>query len=296
MSMQNGRLISRTRPTRRILLVLCLTAGYMVLEALGGIVSNSLALLADAGHMLADVVALGISLLAFALSSRPPSHRATFGYYRAEVIAALFNGLILLVVSFFIVKEALLRFFNPSAIESPLMIVVATGGLLINIIGLSILHKDKANNLNIRGAWLHVFSDMLGSIGAVISGLLIYFFGWNFADSIASIFISALVSYSAIHLVLETLRVLMEHTPTHIDPRDVCEEILSIPDAIKIHDLHIWSITSGKEALSVHVIAREHSNYDKLLHQIQKMLELKFGIDHATIQIENECQAADKTC
>lgn len=296
MSGKNGRVLAKKRPTKRVLIVLFLTAGYMIAEAVGGFMSNSLALLADAGHMLADVAALTISLLAFYISSRPPTHKATFGYYRAEVIAALFNGVVLLLVAFFIIKEALARFFVPAKVESNLMMTVAVGGLLINLIGLSLLHRDKASNLNIRGAWLHVFSDTMGSVGVVFSGLLIYMFGWQLADPIASILIALLVSYSAIHLILETLHVLMEHTPAHIDPRAVSEEILSIPDTIKVHDLHIWSITSGKEALSVHVMARKNTDYDRLLSEIQKMLEMKFGIDHATIQIETECTVKDKTC
>lgn len=286
----------QTRPTRRVLLVLCLTAAYMIAEMVGGYLSNSLSLLADAGHMLADVAALTISLAAFHLAARPKTAHASFGYYRAEVIAALFNGVVLIIVSFFIIKEAIARIFTPSSIESELMIIVAVGGLVINGIGLLVLHRDKKHNLNIRGAWLHVLSDTLGSVGVVISGMLIYFFDVKMADPVASIIIAALVSYSALKLVAEVLRVLMEQTPAHIDPREVSEEILSIPEALKIHDLHIWSITSGKDALSVHVIAQENADYNKLLSQIQKMLFVKFGIDHATIQIENKCLVEDKTC
>jgi cobalt-zinc-cadmium efflux system protein len=246
--------------------------------------------LADAGHMLADVFALGISLMAFVVSSRPANHRATFGHYRAEVIAAFINGVLLLFVSFFIVKEAFARFFMPLPIESTLMIYVALGGLLINVVGLLLLHKDKNRNLNIRGAWLHVFSDMLGSIGVVASGLIIYFFGFTRADSIASIIIAGLVAYSSIELVLETLRVLMEHTPMHIDAREVHKVISSQSQVLMIHDLHIWSITSGKDALSVHVVAKDGADYDTLLSELEILLKTKFNIEHTTIQIEKECQ------
>jgi cobalt-zinc-cadmium efflux system protein len=296
MSVAHNHPVVKQRPERRVLLALCLTAIYMVAEAVGGIASNSLSLLADAGHMLADVAALSISLFAFALIARPKNHRASFGHYRAEVLAALFNGVILLLVSFFIIKEAITRFFTPSEIEADLMILVAVGGLFINMISLSLLHRDKGNNLNVRGAWLHILSDTLGSVGVIISGLLIRFFGWNLADPIASIVIAGLVSYSAIHLVMDTLRVLMEHTPLHIDPCLVADAILAIPGSVMVHDLHIWSITSGKEALSVHVVAQEHTDYNQLLSKIQQMLDKQFNINHATIQIENECLVKDKTC
>lgn len=293
---KSGHTLLKQRPSRRMLLVLVLTAGYMVAEAIGGFLSNSLSLLADAGHMLADVAALVISLLAFLLSARPKNYRASFGYYRAEVIAALFNGVVLLLVAFFIIKEAYLRLFSPSEVETSLMMGIALGGLVVNVIGLSLLHKDKSHNLNIRGAWLHVFSDTLGSIGVIISGLLIYFFDFPLADPIASIAIACLVAYSALHLVTDTIRVLMEHAPAHINPQEVENSLLSLPQVVLVHDLHIWSITTGKDALSVHVVAQSEADYNKLLSEIQQMLATKFGIDHATIQIENECLVKDKTC
>lgn len=281
-------------PSRKLLLVLVLTAGYMILEAVGGILSNSLALLADAGHMLADVAALSVSLFAFVLSSRPPDQKASFGYYRAEVIAALFNGVVLLLVSFFVIKEAIERLFSPSEVEPVIMLVVAFGGLLVNIVGLLILHKDKSHNLNVKGAWIHVFSDALGSVGCVISGMMIYFFDWRSSDAFASIIIAGLVCYSALKLILETVRVLMEHTPAHIDPEAVKSEILSVPKVLMAHDLHIWSITSGKEALAVHVVVSKEADYDEVLLDIQKKLKNSFGITHATIQLENQCQVEDK--
>ncbi len=287
---------TKQSPSNRILLVLFLTAGYMVAEAFGGYFSNSLSLMADAGHMLADVAALLISLGAFYISSRPPDSKATFGYHRAEVIAALFNGLALLVVSFFIIKEAIVRFFKPEAVETSTMMLVALGGLFINLISLTLLHRDKSKNINIRGAWLHVLSDTLGSVGVLASGLLIRFFHWDLADSLASIIIASLISYSALHLIFDTLKVLMEHVPSHLNPKLISEEILSIPEALRIHDLHIWSISSGKDALSVHVVAQDGANYNRLLREVQQLLSLKFGIDHATVQIESECPMPDKTC
>lgn len=286
----------KRRPSRRVLLVLCLTATYMVAEAVGGFLSNSLALLADAGHMLADVAALSVSLIAFALAARPANYRATFGYYRAEVLGALFNGMVLLAVSILIIKESISRFLHPSPVETDLMIGVAVGGLLINLVGLWLLHKDKGHNLNIRGAWLHVLSDTMGSVGVVISGLLIRWFGWQMADPIASIAIAALVCYSSIHLILETLHVLMEHTPAHIDPREVKKSILAIAGAVRVHDLHVWTITSGKDALAVHVVADKNIDYNVMLQNIESMLSTQFGIEHTTIQIEDVCASNENNC
>lgn len=287
MAQHHGTAQATQRPTKRMILVLCLTAGYMFAEAIGGMLSNSLSLLADAGHMLADVVAISISIIAFMLSARPSNERASFGYHRAEVIAALINGVVLLIVSFFIIKEAIARFFTPAVIESRLMIAIAIGGLLINIIGLMALQRDKSHNLNVKGAWLHVLSDALSSVGVIISGLVIYFLGWSMADPITSIGIACLVSYSAIHLILETINVLMEHAPPHIDPKEVEHAILSVENATLVHDLHIWSITPGHEALSVHIVLKPGGSFAKLLHDVEKVLLERFGIAHTTIQIEH---------
>lgn len=278
---------SHKQSKKSMVMLLALTAGYMIAEVVGGFVSNSLSLLADAGHMLADVVALSISLIAMFLAAKPPSFRASFGYWRAEVIAALFNGVALLIVAFFITKEAFLRFSSPEPIESLLMIGVAVGGLLVNLIGLWLLRDDKSHNLNIKGAWLHVLSDALSSVGVIISGVLIYFFGWYVADPLMSIAIAALVSYSALKLILETINVLMEHAPAHIDPREVKNVILSVPYASQVHDLHIWTITPGREALSVHVVMAKGGTFSRLLHDVEKVLAKDFGITHTTIQIEH---------
>jgi cobalt-zinc-cadmium efflux system protein len=238
--------------------------------------------------MLADVVALVISLLAFWLIRKPPNHKASFGYYRAEVIAALFNGVVLLVVSFFIIKEAMMRFFTPAKVEADLMIAIALGGLLINIVGLWLLKEDKSSNVNVHGAWLHVLSDTLSSVGVIISGILIRWLDWQLADPITSIAIACFVSYSALNLVLLTINVLMEHVPIHIDARLVEQAILSVPYASKVHDLHIWSITPGHEALSVHIVLKNGGDFSKLLSDVQEALKKQFGIAHTTIQIETE--------
>ncbi len=274
------------KPTKKLLIILCLTFLYMLAEAVGGFVTNSLSLLADAGHMLADVTAVCISLAAFYISSKPPTTKSTFGFYRAEVLAALFNGLVLLLAAFFIIKEAISRIFVTSEIESQGMLLIAFGGLLVNIFSLFLLHKDKNHNINMEGAFLHVLSDALGSIAVIISGLLIYFFNITWFDQVASIAICLLIGFSAVNLINKTLKVLMEQAPAHINPQEVKDSLMSIEGVIDIHDLHIWSITIGKEALSAHVVVHKQANNEQMLGKIQDKISENFGITHLTIQIE----------
>lgn len=284
------------QPSKRLLVVLLLTASYLILEVIGGLMSNSLALLADAGHMLTDVAALGISWLAFKVAKRPPNKKATYGYYRVEVIAALFNGLTLLVVACFIVKEAFTRLMEPQAIMTGTMIAIGAGGLLVNLIGLYVLHEDKARNINIKGAWLHLLFDAMGSVVVVISGLLIRFFGLYAADSIGSMGIAVLVFYSSANLVAETLSVLMDQTPSHIDRDKVVKELIALKGVVSVHDMHIWSITPGKEAMSAHVLVEPLADQEKLQSSIHELLFHEFGIEHATIQMERGCTRPDATC
>ena len=274
------------KPTKKLLIILCLTFLYMLAEAVGGFVTNSLSLLADAGHMLADVTAVCISLAAFYISSKPATNKSTFGFYRAEVLAALFNGLVLLLAAFFIIKEAISRIFVTSEIESQGMLLIAFGGLLVNIFSLFLLHKDKNHNINMEGAFLHVLSDALGSVAVIISGLLIYFLNITWFDQVASIAICLLIGFSAVNLINKTLKVLMEQAPAHINPQEVKDSLMSIEGVIGIHDLHIWSITIGKEALSAHVVVHKQANNEQMLGKIQDKISENFGITHLTIQIE----------
>lgn len=285
------------KPTKKLLLILFATFIYMIAEAVGGVLTNSLSLLADAGHMLADVSAVCISLAAFYISSRPATDRSTFGFQRAEVIAALFNGVILLVSSFFIVKEAIIRLVSPKEeIEAEQMIIIAFGGLLINIASLLMLNKDKDKNLNLKGAWLHILSDTLGSIAVIISGLAIEFFKLEWFDSAASILICLLIVFSAISLISKTLSVLMEQVPTHIHIDDVEKIILSHPLVKEVHDLHVWSLTIGNEAMSAHVVVNEKEKSEEILSFIQREIKEKIGISHLTIQIETKCNDACFVC
>ncbi len=273
---------------KRILITLFFTALYMFAEGIGGYFSNSLALLADAGHMLSDVASLALSLFAIFIAAKRPGPRSTFGYYRAEILAALINGVTLVVLAIIIFKEALERLQNPEQVQGGLLVTIALGGLIINIIGLFVLHKGKSENLNIKGAWLHVLMDAFGSVAAVLSGILILAFDWYFFDPIASMVISILVIYSAWSLLKETVAVLMESVPRHIDPDKVHFSVLGLNSVAQIHDLHIWTITSGMDSLSCHVVTDKTLSNDEVLYNICDLLKKRFDIEHVTIQIEPE--------
>lgn len=271
---------------RRLAWTLALVLVYMAVEVVGGVLSNSLALLADAGHMLSDAASLALALFAMWIAQRPAHQAQTYGYHRAEVLAALANAVVLVVVSIYIVYEAIGRLYAPAEVGGTLMMGVAVGGLFVNLVGLWLLHAGKSDNLNMRGAWLHVLGDMLGSVGAIVAGLLIWAFGWTWADPLASIIIAMLVMWSAWHLLKATLSVLMEFSPGHIDVAEVRQTLADIPAVTGVHDLHIWTITSGKIALSVHVDVQSLEGYAELMHQIRYLLREKFGIAHCTVQIE----------
>ena len=276
------------RGRRGLTITLVLVVVYMLAEFVGGLVANSLALLADAGHMLSDASALGLALFAIRMAHKPATPERTFGYYRAEILAALVNGATLLVISVFIVLEAWQRLQDPPVVRAPLMIAVATGGLLVNLIGLRVLSGGRQGSLNLRGAWLHVLTDALGSAQAIVAGLLILWKGWLWVDPLASVLIALLVAYSSWSLLRESVCVLMEGSPAHIDVDEVRTVLLAHPTVVGVHDLHIWTITSGMESLSAHIVTGPESSSD-LLPSLQETLEERFGIDHVTLQIESEC-------
>jgi cobalt-zinc-cadmium efflux system protein len=286
----------RSADRRRLGLTLILAALYMVAEAVGGLLTGSLALLADAGHMLSDAAALGLSLFAIWISQRPSNPRRTWGYHRTEILAALANGAALVGISIWIFAEAVSRLFHPTPVQGSVMMGIAAGGLMVNLIGLGILSGGlsggpsggSTGNLNLRGAWLHVLTDALGSVQAIAAGALIWAFGWNWADPVASLLISLLVIYSAWSLIRETLGVLMEGTPAHIDLAEVREALSCVPGVCGVHDLHVWTITSGMEALSAHLVSDDSTPYGTVLSRVQDTLHDRFGIDHATVQIEPE--------
>lgn len=277
------------RSRRRLLVVLALTAAYMLAEAVGGWWTGSLALLADAGHMLTDVAALVLALTALWFGSRPATPSKTFGYYRLEILAAFVNGVALVVVSLFIFYEAYGRWLAPPVIEhSSVMMLVAAGGLVTNLLCAWMLHGDHHEDLNVRGAWLHVISDALGSVGAIAAGALVTFFNFYRADPLFSALIAVLIIWSSWNLIRDATNVLLEGAPAHINLASVEDAILDTVGVEDVHDLHVWTITSGREALSAHVIHAPAVSQPELLKELRAKLHERFGVDHLTIQMETE--------
>jgi cobalt-zinc-cadmium efflux system protein len=281
----------------RLKIALGLTSVYMFAEAIGGWLVNSLALLADAGHMLTDVAALSLTLAAIWFAAKPATAKKTFGYYRLEILAAFINGVALVALSLFVIYEAYERWAEPPEIRGAWLTAIAVGGLVINLICAWLLHGDHAHDLNMRGAWLHVVGDALGSVTAIVAGVLIVAFGWFWADAVCSVLISLIIVYSAWNLIKESVNVLLEGTPAHINLKAVEEAIRKTENVADVHDLHVWTITSGMHALSVHVIYENTVSQANLLKKIRARLHDEFGIDHLTIQMETlEEEAASHEC
>ncbi|MFP5112660.1 cation diffusion facilitator family transporter [Bacillaceae bacterium C204] len=291
---------SHTSNKKALLSSFILIATFMVVEVIGGLLTNSLALLSDAGHMLSDAAALGLSFFAIKLGEKQGSQEKTYGYKRFEIIAAALNGLTLMVISIYIFFEAFQRFFNPPEVHSTGMLMISIIGLLVNIIAAWILMKgDKDENLNVRSAFLHVLGDMLGSVGAIVAALLIMFFGWGIADPIASIIVAVLILISGFRVIKDSFNILMEGVPSQIDINHVKEELCKIPLVKEVHDLHIWTITSGYPVLSCHITISNNGVHDDVLSQSQRILHDDFHIEHSTIQIEKEangCPSPHGTC
>lgn len=289
------------RSTRRVKLALLLTCVYMIAEAVGGYLTNSLALLADAGHMLTDVAALTLTLTAFWFASRPANPRKTYGYYRLEILAAFVNGVALVLISLWIFYEAYERLFAPAEIKSAQMIAVAAGGLATNLICAYLLHGSHEHDLNLHGAWLHVIADALGSVAAIVAGALILVFGWSAADSLSSALIALIIIFGSWQLIRESVNVLLEGTPSHINLVALEDAMLKTEGVQAVHDLHVWTITSGREALSAHVVHNETASANVVLRRLQHEITRHFGISHLTIQMEtpeidrNAC-AEDTDC
>ena len=275
--------------TRRLGIVLALTATYMVAEAVGGWLTNSLALLSDAGHMLSDVAAIGLSMIAIWFGARPASAGKTYGYYRVEILAAFVNGVALVVIALLIVYEAYERLLEPQEVAIGQMMVVAAGGLAINLVSAWLLsggHSHGPRTLNEHGAFLHVMGDALGSVGALAAGALMWWKGWYAADPAISVVIALLIIFSSYELIREAVNVLLEGTPAHINVAAVREAMLEIEGVVGVHDLHVWSITSGKDALSAHVVCNCESYEMDMVERVRHRLQESFGISHLTIQLE----------
>ncbi|HUF30862.1 MAG TPA: cation diffusion facilitator family transporter [Gemmatimonadaceae bacterium] len=272
---------------RRLRVALAITSVFLVAEVVGGVLSNSLALLADAGHMLTDVAALSLSLFVAWFSRRPETDRRTYGYLRWEILAAFINGAALLLLSAWIMFEAVLRIRDPEPVSSGLMLVVAVLGLLVNVVAAWTLHPSKGGSMNIRGAYLHVLSDLLGSVGTVTAALVIIYTGWLTADAVASVFVTLLIVRAAWRLVRESVDVLLESTPAHISLSAVRAQLEAIPGIESVHDLHVWTVTSNHIAMSAHAIVREPERQQHVLEHALDAMRL-FGINHVTIQLEKQ--------
>jgi cobalt-zinc-cadmium efflux system protein len=270
---------------RRLVWVLVVTAVFMVAEVVGGLVSNSLALLADAGHMFTDVAALGLSVFAMRLAKAPPTGKRTFGYVRLEILAALVNGAALLVISGFIFIEAWQRLRAPVVIDGVVMLVVATLGLAVNALGAFLLHGHAHENLNVRGAYLHVIGDLLGSVGAILAGVIVLTTGWSPIDPIISAVIGLLILYSAWNLVREAAEVLLEAAPAHVDLDAILADLEGIEGLSDVHDVHVWTLTSGFVALSAHGVIDDPAHHTRILDEVREHMG-RHGIKHVTFQIE----------
>ncbi|WP_442601041.1 cation diffusion facilitator family transporter [Paenibacillus sp. KN14-4R] len=284
----HGADLLRQGNKKGLIIALCITFGVMLLEFFGGLLTNSLALLSDSGHMLSDAASLFLSFIAFGVAARAVSSKKTYGYHRFEILAALFNGVTLFVIAGFIIWEAYNRFWEPPTVQSGSMILIAVIGLIANLLSAwSLMRKgDVHNNVNMRSAYLHVIGDALGSVGAIIAGLLMFFFGWFVADPIISVVVALLILKSAWGIITHTFHILMEGTPSSIHPSTVKQELLRIKGTQDVHDLHIWTITSGLDALSCHIRIADPEHQQLILQEAIHMIKEKFQIDHATIQIE----------
>ena len=276
--------------SKPLLAVLIITATFAVVELVGGLVSGSLALLSDAGHMFTDILALALSLAAAIISQREATAKQTFGYLRAEILVALANGVALIIVSLFIMYEAVGRLQNPVGIDSQLMLLVAIAGLGANVAGVLILRERSKENLNVKGAFLHMLGDMLASVGVIVAALLILLFNWTIADPIISMALSVIILYGAARLCQQSGYILLEFTPAHIDLAEVRSSLINVPGVNDVHDIHAWTISSGVYALSAHLRVSDQpvSACSCIVKACEHILEKKYQIRHSTLQLEYE--------
>jgi len=284
---------------RRLLIVLVMTVLYMLAEIVGGILTGSLALLADSGHMLGDVLGLVMAVAAIRFARRPATAGKTYGFYRAEILAALVNSVALIVVALWILYAAWQRLNEPSdllpRVEALPMLVVASGGLIVTLVAVALLHRGAEKSLNVRGAFLEMLGDLLGSVGTIVAALIILKTGWTQADSLISALIGVLIIPRAWGLLRSVVDVLLESTPRHLDMRQIEAAMRAIPGVESVHDVHLWSITSGFDAMSGHVRANGRSS-EEVLHDLVSMLRGRFGIQHVTLQVEAADHADDGAC
>lgn len=273
---------------RRVLIALVLTGTFMLVEIVGGIISGSLALLADAGHMLTDTMALSLAAMAFHVSKRPPNGSLTYGYQRFQILAAFVNGLSLLAVVGWILFEAVSRFITPRDVMGEMMLAVAAAGLIINLISFAVLHTGDKENLNIRGAALHVAGDLLGSIAAIVAAIIIIYTGWTPIDPILSVAVAALILKSAWSLVKRSAHILLEGAPEWLDVDSLQERIVAnVPGVGEIHHVHIWGLTPQQLMLTMHLSLTERvSSQSDVIRRVKTFLKKEYGIGHSTIEVD----------
>lgn len=269
---------------------------FMIIEVVGGLLTNSLALLSDAGHMLSDAAALALSLIAFKIGTKQATNHKSYGYQRFEIIAAFINGIALVVISIIIFFEAYKRFLEPPNVSATMM-VIAIIGLMVNlVVALLLMRGGSHDNLNIRSALIHVLGDLLGSVGAIIAGILIYLFNWNIADPIASVIVSILILFSGFRITMDALHVLMEGKPEDLNVETLKKTLLDMDGVKSIHDVHVWSITNEFPAMTGHLVVDQSVKRDELLEQANKIIKKEFDISHVTIQIEGENSSSYQNC
>jgi len=271
---------------RPLIIAFALTSAYMVVEFVVGFSVNSLALISDAAHMGTDVLGLGMALAAITLAARPVSDRRTYGFYRLEVLAALANGILLFAVAGYVIYEAVKRFSEPPEIPGAPLLIVAVIGLTINLISFRLLMAGSKESLNLKGAYLEVFGDLLGSIGVIVAAIILMTTGWKYADPIIGIGIGLFILPRTWSLTRSALRILLEATPPHINMAELRTAITAVPGVVEIHDLHVWTITSGMDSASGHIVIDPANEYREVLEAVLNVLREDYAIDHATIQCE----------
>lgn len=280
--------MARHSETQRLKWALAISSAYFFAELIAGFLTNSLALLSDAGHMMSDVGAMTLSLFAFRMAGRPATHQSTYGFHRMEILAALFNGLFLWLIVGIIFAAAFNRFHSPPEVESLGMMIVAIVGLIVNVVAAAILHGGHHHNLNLRGAFLHVVSDAFGSVGAIVAGFIMLTTGWYLADPLISVFIGVLVLFSSWSLVKDSLSVLMQAVPKGIQLEEVRRTIEAVDGVSAVHDLHVWAVTSDIFTLSAHAVVENGGDFHEVLNGIEDTLKERYNIEHTTIQLETE--------
>jgi cobalt-zinc-cadmium efflux system protein len=276
------------RHTGALVRTLVGTTAFMLVEVIGGLWTGSLALLADAAHMLTDVGGLGLALFAIWMAAKPPTADKTYGYYRVEILAALINAVVLFVIAIAILVEAYRRFWAPPEVLGGPMLVIAVIGLGVNLVGLWFLRRGSGESLNVHGAYLEVLGDALGSVGVIVAALIVLLTGWYPADPLISVGIGLFILPRTWGVLRQAVNVLLEGTPAHIDVRALEAAMREVPGVRRVHDLHVWTLTSGKDAMSAHVVVDGVAEGDRLTRTLHDLLHERFGVEHTTIQIETE--------